>query len=237
VWKSCALTGRSPTTGDEPASLVACWRRRAAPRHPGLSTTSQSRCATPARCCRQIPQQRPELAILICDNFLYGFQGHAFGAPGRAVPGLDQMRGHGSHRGETRTGPGKPPDARAGSRGDAPTPGRQPAAPYGREPTGRGAATGRLPRSRRQAVPRSNAPRGDRACKNGPGPSSSRRAFCRRAKITVKSARCARVLRMALRATPDCDLARQDPGKYQEDGPPSTRAPLTLERQPFGYDS
>src|SRR5258708_568752 len=44
-----------------------------------------------------------------------------------------------------------------------------------------------------------------------PGPPSPRRAFSCRAKITVKSARCARVLRMALRATPDCDLPRQDP--------------------------
>ena len=41
VWMSCALPGRGPTTGDEPASLVACWRRRAAPRHSGPSATSQ----------------------------------------------------------------------------------------------------------------------------------------------------------------------------------------------------
>jgi len=32
-----------------------------------------------------------------------------------------------------------------GVAGDAPTPGRQPAAPYGRKPTGRGAAAGWLP--------------------------------------------------------------------------------------------
>jgi hypothetical protein len=49
-------------------------------------------------------------------------------------------------------------------------------------------------------------------------PSSSRRALCRRAKITVKSAPYGRVLRMALRATPDCDLPRQRSGSYQEDG-------------------
>ena len=51
------------------------------------------------------------------------------------------------------------------------------------------------------------------------GPSSSRRAVCRRAKITVKSAPYGRVLRMALRATPDSDLPRQESGTYQEDGP------------------
>jgi len=41
-------------------------------------------------------------------------------------------------------------------------------------------------------------------------PSSSRRALCRRARITVKSAPYGRVLRMALRATLECDLPRQD---------------------------
>ncbi len=30
---------RAPATGDEPVSFVACWRRRAASRHPGPSTT------------------------------------------------------------------------------------------------------------------------------------------------------------------------------------------------------
>jgi hypothetical protein len=38
-------------------------------------------------------------------------------------------------------------------------------------------------------------------------------------KITVKGARCARVAAaMALRATPECDLHRQDRGTYPEDG-------------------
>ena len=74
-----------------------------------------------------------------------------------------------------------------GQQGDAPTPARQPAAPYGREPTGRGAAAGRLPPHPQAAGTRSNAPpvtapaRPDR-------PPSPRRAFCRRAKITVKGA-------------------------------------------------
>ena len=49
-------------------------------------------------------------------------------------------------------------NARAERTGDAPSPGRQHGAPYGRKPTGRGAAAGRLPRSRRQAGTGSNAP-------------------------------------------------------------------------------
>jgi hypothetical protein len=43
-------------------------------------------------------------------------------------------------------------------------------------------------------------------------PSSSRAASCRRAEITVKTARCARALAVALRASLECDLPRQDPG-------------------------
>jgi len=78
---------RAPTTGDEPASLVACWRRRAAPRHPGpihhlpaavvqlqhaavvkFHNSGQGQIA--ARFADAILD-----AILICDNFLYGFKG------------------------------------------------------------------------------------------------------------------------------------------------------------------
>ena len=49
-------------------------------------------------------------------------------------------------------------------------------------------------------------------------PSSSRRASCRRAKIIVKSVPYGRVLRMALRATLECDLPRQRTGTCKEDG-------------------
>jgi hypothetical protein len=44
-----------------------------------------------------------------------------------------------------------------GSQGDSPTPGRQPAAPYGREPTGRGAAAGRMPPLPQAGSPLRNA--------------------------------------------------------------------------------
>jgi hypothetical protein len=83
------------------------------------------------------------------------------------------------------------PPAPGGGAGDSPTPGRLPPHPQA-------------------AGTRSNAPPVT-APTQLTGPPSPRRAFCRRAKITVKSARYARVLRMALRATPDCDLPRQDP--------------------------
>jgi hypothetical protein len=50
-------------------------------------------------------------------------------------------------------------------------------------------------------------------------PPSTRRAFSHRQKSQIKGARCARVAgAMALRATPDNDLSRQDLGTYQEDG-------------------
>ena len=84
--------------------------------------------------------------------------------------------------------------------GYPPTPGRRHAAPCGREPcwarrrhqVGRPAPAG-------QAVPAATHPRP--RPRDQAGPSSSRRASSRRAKITVKGARYARVLRMALRAT------------------------------------
>jgi len=49
--------------------------------------------------------------------------------------------------------------SRAGSQGDWPAPGRQPAAPYGRKPTGRGAAARRLSPHPQAASPVRNAPR------------------------------------------------------------------------------
>jgi hypothetical protein len=56
-----------------------------------------------------------------------------------------------------------------------------------------------------------------------------RRAFSRCAKITVKGARYARVaVAMALRATLECDLARQDLGTYQEGRGKVTRSPLLV---------
>jgi hypothetical protein len=80
----------------------------------------------------------------------------------------------------------------------------------------RAAAAASLPRVRHLAVPAVTHP-GDRACKSDQA-SSSRRASCRRAKITVKSARGARVLRTALCAALECDLPRQRTGTCQEDG-------------------
>jgi len=53
------------------------------------------------------------------------------------------------------------------------------------------------------------------SCKSGP---SSRRSSVKPGKIPVKSASCARVLRMTLRATLDCDLPRHSVGAYRKDG-------------------
>jgi hypothetical protein len=96
-----------------------------------------------------------------CDNFLYGFKGTP--SARQAGPGPAEVacrdaevspRGSASWSRDNH-------QSRAGEQGDAPTPGRQHAAPYGRKPTGRGAAAGRLPRTRMQPVPLQRAP-GDR---------------------------------------------------------------------------
>jgi hypothetical protein len=46
-------------------------------------------------------------------------------------------------------------------------------------------------------------------------------------KLTVKCARCARVLRMALRATLDCDLPGKTIGTYRKDGAKRGRCPIS----------
>ncbi len=117
--------------------------------------------------------------------------------------------------------------ARAGSRhGDAPNPGRQPAAPYGRRPTGRGAASGRHPRTRGQPVPAPTRHRWPRV-HDLTGPPSPRRAFCRRTKIAVKGAPGGRVLGASLRCAPGRPLTvifhgkirRQSGGRTGLDSP------------------
>jgi hypothetical protein len=68
--------------------------------------------------------------------------------PGRARP-KSRARTRKSEAGIASWSGGEPPEP-GGQRRDAPTPGRQPAAPYGREPTGRGGAAGRQPRPPRR---------------------------------------------------------------------------------------
>ncbi len=64
-------------------------------------------------------------------------------------------------------------------------------------------------------------------------PSSSRQPSCRRAKITVKGARCARVAdAMALRATLDTDLPRQDTAPIRRTGKKSRSFALNLKARP-----
>jgi hypothetical protein len=134
--------------------------------------------------------------------------------------------GRGSHRGESRGGVRDLPEAceAAGGRaysGAAACRALR-AGAHRAQPVGCPASAGRQP-------PR-NAPTVTAPVRTA-GPPSSHRAFCRRVKITVKSARCARVLRMALRATPDCDLPRQDPAPIRRTGADSTR----LAAMPFRY--
>ena len=97
----------------------------------------------------------------------------------------------------------------SGSAGIAPTPGRGACrALTGGSPLGSAPPPGQQARARRQAVHAATHPRGLTTARTGRAV-LSRRAFSRRAKITVKSARYARVLRTALRAALDCDLPRQ----------------------------
>ena len=97
----------------------------------------------------------------------------------------------------------------------------------GGSPLGSAPPPGQQARTRRQAVPAATRPRGPRP-RELTGPSSSRRAFSRRAKITVKSARCARVLRTAPRAALDSDLPRQTLAPIRRTDLPRLDRPLRL---------
>ena len=79
---------------------------------------------------------------------------------------------------------------------------------------------GSRPRHRTRAPPHRPlaATPSDHACKSG-RPSSSRQASSRRAKITVKGARYARVARDGASATLDSDLPRRDPAPIRRTGP------------------
>jgi len=129
--------------------------------------------------------------LLSCDNFLYGFKG----APAARQPsGLrpDRPRGIAKPRGERVDLDAMTARARAGTAGDA---------PYSEAALGRDLRYGSPPVAarRRSAHPHpqaggsaGNAPRSPRRA-SWAGPSSTRRASCHRAKITVKGARCAHV--------------------------------------------
>ncbi len=85
-----------------------------------------------------------------CDNFLYGFQGHAFGAPVHPAPAVLGGEDATSSRGSLDRRMASP--GAGGKAGSSPTPGRRPAAPSGREPSGRAAAAAPMARARKQAV-------------------------------------------------------------------------------------
>ncbi len=136
--------------------------------------------------------------------------------PGRARP--DRMRGRGSDRGIRELARGETASSSpGGGRGDSPAPGGSLPRPAGQSPPGAALPPVGIPAPRKQAVPAPTRPPGPRLHEPA-GPFSPRRALCRRAKITVKSARCARVLRTALRAAQDCDLPLQDPAPIRRTG-------------------
>ncbi len=161
---------------------------------------------------------------MTCDNFLYQrLQGHALRARRAAQPWPGSWEwARGSPRGVRERDEGAAPLA-AGVAGSLAGMGRQLGPlPLARQRTGAGRCRRAVTPHPPPGGPHRYAPR-VAAPARAAGPSSSRRASCRRAKITVKSAPYDRVLRMALRATPDCDLPRQRTGTYQPDGPNSTR--------------
>jgi len=127
---------------------------------------------------------------------------------GPSSPGRVRPRGTRDHPEAARAGAGPlpKPDGIGGHHADSGAGGVP--RPTGGSPPGAAPPPGQQARTRRQAVPAATHPRGPRP-RELTRPSSSRRAFSRRAKITVKSARYARVLRTALRAALDCDLPRQ----------------------------
>jgi hypothetical protein len=121
-----------------------------------------------------------------CDNFLRTFKGTPPARKDGPVPAEVACRDAEVSRGNCELERTETPGPVRGSR-DALTPGRQPAAPYGRKPTGRGAAAGRHRPHPQAAGTRSNAPTVTAPARLT-GSLSPRRAFCRRAKITVKGA-------------------------------------------------
>jgi len=173
-------------------------------------------------------------------------QGHAFGAPGRAGPGRLRVQRRGSQPRESRAGTEGNRQSREGLQVDAPTRGRQPAAPYGRKPTGRGAASGRQPPHpqaadyRLQRAPDDRAHATDRAVLAAPGilsPRKDHRQGRARGRVACGD---------GASATLDTDLPRQLPAPvgrtgqtrlgvpfnraYQEDGAePSHLVPQTGE--------
>jgi hypothetical protein len=75
------------------------------------------------------------------------------------VPGRSGVQGRGNQpRGIASWSRGRTRQSRTGRQGDAPTPGRQHAAPYGQKPTGRGAAAGWLSPPPQASGALSNAP-------------------------------------------------------------------------------
>jgi hypothetical protein len=147
---------------------------------------------------------------------IYLFQGHAFGAPGRPAPaGLRTWAR--DRRGEHLDGRGFPSRA-AEVAGSLAAGGRRPrpaALALGTHGAGR----------RRRAVPPHPPPGGPRghasrliAPARAAGPSSPRRASCRRGSSQSRARPYGRVPPLRSGQAPDSELPRQDPAPAGEDG-------------------
>src|SRR5579863_3325008 len=143
-----------------------------------------------------------------CENFLYGFKGACGASRAGSPPRRAQARRHPRRTGATARRPGWGREAPRRGRGGSV------AASFGRWPCGRGGCPAPLatdPPWRMPAVSLAGTPADATARPLALGILLPR-------KITVKSAPYGRVLRMALRATLECDLPRQDLGTYRGDG-------------------
>ncbi len=134
-----------------------------------------------------ISRSRAPRATSTCYESLYVFKGtpSVNGAPGRARPGRSRVQGRGSQPGGIASwSRGEPPRPGGREQGGRAHSGRQPAAPYGRKPTGRGAAAGRLPPLFAGGRYRLQRAHGDRASASWPGSRSAARRGGRRENVT-----------------------------------------------------
>ena len=160
-----------------PRQRLGYRRRRHRPRHLGKIRLAEP-CLIGAPLLSILP-----LLPLCGEDFLYDHQGHAFGAPGR--PGLAEFRrGNASASRHCARRRGDQPEL--GSGGQLADSGQRPAAPCRAEALrARRRRQGSRPAPAGRQYPPQRIP-GDREPQELTGPSSSRRAFSRRAKITGK---------------------------------------------------
>jgi hypothetical protein len=134
---------------------------------------------TNSRKCSTQPNRHPPTTRQDpCSNFLYAVKGTPSARQAGPGPAEIVCRDAEVSPGEFAIWSESAPAQPGGQQGSRPPPGRQPAAPYGRKPTGRGAASRRQPPRPQVAGIRSNA-HPVTVPAQLTGPPSPRRAFCR----------------------------------------------------------